>query len=270
MSTGAHDMQLVADLSDADRRVVPAFGIHPWAAHTVSLAHEQTYADLFGDAQDDATSTIAHLPARVPLADALAQQRALLQQYPDALVGEVGLDRSFRLPAPQGSPTRFSSLQTPIEHQLAVLRAQINVAKELARSVSMHSVRAAGHTLELLDEVYAADGPHPSTSALRADKDIVLHSCTLSPESIRQVQRKHRQVYVSFSTTINARQRALDAQIAAADPARILSESDTSSDFAAHTRAATARIAHVWHVDEATAAARLAANFSKFHSNDCI
>lgn len=257
MATDPADQELVAELAAADPRVVPAFGFHPWAAHRIGSGPEH-YAALFGaPPTPDAQRALELLPPPLPLADALADLRAHLMRYPHALLGEVGLDRSFRLPAPPGAATRLVPLQTPLEHQMALLEAQVRIAVELGRSVSMHSVRAAGPTLAFLDRLYAhADAP-----------PLVLHSCTMSPESIVQVQRRHARVYVSFSMTINARQRALDAQIAACDPARLLCESDTSADFAEHTAAAAERIARVWGVSAAEAGARLADNFWRFCGN---
>lgn len=133
-------------------------GYHPWAAHTLSL--EKTpdarthYARLFGEAQDDETAALYDaLPSPTPLSDALDQLCAHLKAFPQALVGEVGLDRSFRIPDPRVGGRRLTRLQTPIDHQLAVLRPQMQMACALGRSVSMHSVRAAGQTTAFLDEM---------------------------------------------------------------------------------------------------------------------
>lgn len=138
-------------------------GYHPWAAHTISLEKTPNsrahYARLFGEAQDEETAALYDsLPAPTPLSDALEQLRMHLEAFPHALVGEVGLDRSFRLPDPRVGGRQLTRLQTPIDHQLAVLRPQVQLACVLGRSVSMHSVRAAGQTTAFLDEMRKEKG----------------------------------------------------------------------------------------------------------------
>lgn len=144
-------------------------GFHPWYSHTLSLedpapdkrAH---YTALFGEGDAETCALYDALPAPRPLRDALAEVEAHLEEFPDALLGEVGLDRSFRLPDPRAAaPRKLTRLQTPIAHQRTVLRAQVDLACKLRRSVSMHSVRAAGHTTEFLAEMAA----EPSFKTIR-------------------------------------------------------------------------------------------------------
>lgn len=79
-------------------RVVPAFGLHPWYAREAQPGWEQRLA-------------------------------AYLEQYPQALVGEAGLDR-FR--------------DKEAEPQNVIFRAQVELAKEYNRPLSIHAVRAQG------------------------------------------------------------------------------------------------------------------------------
>lgn len=264
MSTDMHDQALVAQLADAvPHKIVPAFGIHPWAAHTVALEKEGLckrahYAQLFGEMRDD---QLAKLPDPVPLDTVLDRLAAYMTAYPHALVGEVGIDRSFRIPEPgtAGTPHRtLTAWQTPLAHQLAVLEAQIRLACEYGRSVSMHSVRAAGATTDLLQRIHT----NPGFSAIRLD----LHSCTLSAETIQQVQRQYANVYVSFSTAVNARQGKLHDQIRACDESRLLCESDWHAwDEAAHRTADIVRImSEALGQDAAALGARLTRNFDMF------
>jgi len=55
---------------------------------------------------------------------------------------------------------------------------------------------------------------------------IDLHSCSLNPQVLTAIQKKHKNVFMSLSTTINGRSNNLDALIAACSPDRILIESD--------------------------------------------
>lgn len=198
MSTDAWDQRLVARAAAAwPGKVVPAFGVHPWCVHTLSLSHpappaHEHYEALLGPG---ATELLPHLPPPVSLTEAMAQLEAYLVAHPTALVGEVGLDRSFRIPIPHTSPRRLSRCQTPLAHQLAVLRAQITLAGQYGRSISMHSVRAAGATSDLLA---AAAAEIPGFRQI----GVLLHSCTLSVPSLVHLQRTYPNVFVSFSTYV--------------------------------------------------------------------
>ncbi|PWO00479.1 Metallo-dependent hydrolase [Tilletiopsis washingtonensis] len=300
MSTCARDQALVADLvRRKGSKVRPAFGYHPWFVHTISLEHpapsaEQHYRSLFGGASAteaqlaDLEELLPHLPAPVSLQDTLATLRGNLEAHPSALLGEVGIDRAFQLPVSPAGYTldpavrgpalakkqaeethslgrrsrALTLLKTPLEHQLSVLTAQVELAVKLRRSVSMHSVKAPGATLQWLDEMKkrlpsatpslagmskrkrravelaarsreAAAGPakaddKPSPPGFE-DINLDLHSCSLSPLQLQQVQEKHQNVYASFSTTINLRQQAFHSQLSVADPQRVLIESDWHS-----------------------------------------
>lgn len=118
------------------------------------------------------------LPIPTPLRVILAELRTNLKAHPRALLGEVGIDKSFKLPSSPAGYTRdpavrgtellkaedsshalglrgrgLTSLATPLSHQLAILTAQVEVAIQLERNVSFHSVRAGGATLEWFNEM---------------------------------------------------------------------------------------------------------------------
>lgn len=120
---------------------------------------------MFGEPNDAETAALYDaLPAPKALQEALEEIENYLKMFPDALVGEVGLDRSFRLPDPREEGRKLTRLQTPVAHQMAVLRPQVELACRYQRSVSMHSVRAAGNTTEFLSEMQKT----PSFAHIRA------------------------------------------------------------------------------------------------------
>ncbi|KAF2684165.1 Metallo-dependent hydrolase [Lentithecium fluviatile CBS 122367] len=178
--------------------MVPSFGWHPWFAHLMyieetseSRTHDEdgsktgTEATLQGEAKirhyqnvlqpsrdppsEEHKQIFLSLPDPTPLSIFLIRTHANLQSNPHALIGEIGLDRSFRIPSPNPSsaPSRDSSLTpggregrplTPFRchpaHQKALFKAQLQLAAEMGRAVSIHSVQAHGMVFETLRELW--------------------------------------------------------------------------------------------------------------------
>lgn len=197
MSTRSQDQEMVMEtarmypMADSkllgsagtSRYVVPAFGWHPWFSH-------QLYNDYDVDASPDAVEHyksvlvptpddlqfMEALPAPRSLRQFLQETEARLKQFPHALVGEVGLDRSFRLPEGPSAMTgdmasktggseedytpgsREGRPLTPyrvnMDHQKVILRAQLGLAARLGRPVSVHSVQAHGIVFELMQSMW--------------------------------------------------------------------------------------------------------------------
>jgi hypothetical protein len=70
----------------------------------------------------------------------------------------------------------LSPFSTPFAHQLAILEAQLALAVELRRNVSLHSVKASAQTRSLFDRMATTHGA--AWFAISVD----VHSCTLSTE----------------------------------------------------------------------------------------
>jgi Tat protein secretion system quality control protein TatD with DNase activity len=190
-------------------KIVAGFGWHPWFSHqlyddtleaagsdaavrprgnegeeeegeeeekALKLAH---YSAVLTPTPDPSFCLALEAPHRLSLH--LRALRAHLAAHPLALVGEVGLDRSFRLPAPwtpelraarpggaAGDPARtpgarerrpLSAQRVGAAHQRAVLRAQLRVAAEAGRAVSVHGVQAHGALFDEFRALWSEEGP---------------------------------------------------------------------------------------------------------------
>ncbi|KAF8324066.1 TatD DNase family Scn1 [Clavulina sp. PMI_390] len=246
MSSRVSDQPLVADMASKwPDKVVPCFGYHPWFTHAISLedpapSKTEHYASLFlpnTSSQDamanaDFTRLLPSLVDPVPLSQIISSIREHFEKFPKAMLGEVGLDRAFRIPfTPFGSNRdsdadpephpRLSPFHVPIEHQLAILEAQIDLAVECRRNVSMHSVKAQAASVDMLKKLEKKYGKEKWCSI-----SLDFHSCGLSAEMWGDIQKAHPNIFLSLSTAINLRSSGHVALINTASPERILVESD--------------------------------------------
>ena len=214
MATRAQDQHLVAAFADslglaepdlanldgtqnAPCKVVPCFGWHPWFSHqlyddtgstTMQQRHQKPdntahYKSVLTPEVDDEVFLQA-LPEPRPLSEYLAQTREYLTKYPLALIGEIGLDRSFRLPkdwlpgqkderdsglTPGGREgRRLSPYRVQMNHQRRILKAQLQLAGEMQRAVSVHGVAAHGVVFDVLRETWK--GYEKEVTSKRAKK----------------------------------------------------------------------------------------------------
>ncbi|KAL4871596.1 hypothetical protein BDV12DRAFT_183696 [Aspergillus spectabilis] len=166
-------------------RILPCFGWHPWFSHQIiddtatkseteegsrppAEVKKSHYTKVLKPTPDD--DFISSLSDPKPLSQLLSETRSRLLNFPNALVGEVGLDRAFRLPQPwtqqeiddrDGQMTpgsregrRLSPHQVRPEHQKAILEAQLRLAGELQRPVSVHSVQAHGAVMDVFKTLW--------------------------------------------------------------------------------------------------------------------
>ncbi|KAI9054962.1 hypothetical protein LZ554_002105 [Drepanopeziza brunnea f. sp. 'monogermtubi'] len=306
MATRGEDQDLVAQLADeygitqspqslgmgmgmgidnAGREcVIASFGWHPWFSHlmfddTGDAIREDTedfkrshYQAVLTPKPEDATF-LASLPKPRSLKAFLEETKRYLEKYPTALVGEIGLDRGFRLPGPWTAEllefrdhsltpgSREGRSLTPhrvqMSHQKAVLKAQLKLAGEMNRPVSVHGVQAHGFVFDTLSESWrgfekevitkrererVARIPLPPADdeeeASATDSEprpfpprICLHSYSGPPEPLKQYFHPSTpaDIYFSFSAVINmaeqVRPRA-DEVISIVPVERLLVESD--------------------------------------------
>ncbi|KAI8077926.1 TatD family [Gilbertella persicaria] len=161
-----------------------------------------------------------------------------LQDHPEALVGEIGIDRSARL-LPGGAidwhGKKPTQVHTSVDHQLAILDIQCQLARELNRGVSLHCVQGQGHLFDYMKK----QSLQFSTRQLRKlnyqpnTLRVCLHSFGGSPATITQfMELKGFEFYVSFSVAINAQHlpaHKMQALIQAVPEDRLLIESDLNT-----------------------------------------
>lgn len=210
MATRSQDQQLVAQVAadiglkaaaqlDAAewRGIVPSFGWHPWFSHhlyddrgeeadadqkRMTMEKKVIHYQRVLTPTPEGRAFISSLPDPQPLSQFLVQTEARLQCHPLALVGEIGLDKSFRLPqawrtvdlgerddtlTPGGRESRaLSPYNVVIDHQRTVLLAHLRLAGHMHRAVSMHGVQAHGYLCETLLGLWK-DYRLPSKSELK-------------------------------------------------------------------------------------------------------
>ncbi len=182
MATGDQDWDQALEAAGYAENAHCHLGIHPWFAHR--------YAGQIG------------------WLEALKER---LIESPQLSVGEIGLDKKWR--SPEGGKVEY-------EAQLEVFQAQLQLAGELCRPISVHCVKAQGALFKTLDEASLL----PPT--------IYLHAYGGAPETVKQLLRSKRfgdRLYFGFAACVNLRSPKTRATIEAVPADRLLLESDRSS-----------------------------------------
>ncbi|EDQ85319.1 uncharacterized protein MONBRDRAFT_12050 [Monosiga brevicollis MX1] len=147
--------------------IVPGFGLHPWNVHRCCPDEDPDCLDAILDSLE-----------------------RCLHRYPQAWVGEIGLDNRVAKQQPDRPAARA--------RQRLVFARQLVLAHRLQRPVSLHNLHAAGPLVEVLLEQQGALPP-----------GIVLHSFSGSPETAQRLVALAREAGVhiafGFSRAVNAR-----------------------------------------------------------------
>ncbi|KAI2635447.1 hypothetical protein GGS21DRAFT_82738 [Xylaria nigripes] len=193
MATRSQDQELVYDIASrygvqdnttsltsypptprSQGRIVPSFGWHPWFSYEFydDTASNPTYNGHPPDKTAHYDRVLVPPPSSKdilfseglcdprPLSSFLDETQIRLEKFPLALVGEIGVDKAFRLPMAwtlaneanreegltPGSREgrRLSPYRVQIAHQVAIFRAQLKLAGKMRRPVSVHGVQAHG------------------------------------------------------------------------------------------------------------------------------
>lgn len=266
MSTRLDDLDLVAQQAALHpKKVIPAFGIHPWFSHLLTLDESKSknehYRSILRPDIESDDPLLQLLPEPVSADAHFSRVRSLLENHPHALLGEVGLDAAFRLRV-GGKLTQY---RVKLNHQREVLRRQLEIAAHLHRPISLHGVKAPQ---ALFDDVAAFD--QDPTKGLKLG-NICLHSYGGSAEFYQShwSTRLHSKVYISVATLINGKMHKdkLHAMLAGSTVDRVLSESDYNSagDIQLDlVRQSAALFAQHFHLTEEEIEAQIESNFNEF------
>ncbi|CAO3632683.1 unnamed protein product [Cunninghamella blakesleeana] len=246
--------QLTNNNENNNDKTIPCFGIHPWYTYRImpeveieieeKKEEEESYqlfyeSILEGPDADEKQELISHLPPPTPFKVWYQQLETLLQHYPKALVGEVGLDRSARI-LPKGAiewhGVKPTSVNCHIDHQYSILQSQIKLAIQYQRSMSIHCVQSQGHLLKLFQWTNQSLKQNKTNNNNNNNNNthlnICLHSFGGKPASIQQFLKfSNIKTYVSFSIAINARLgwAKLSQLIQSVPDDQLLIESDLNS-----------------------------------------
>lgn len=159
----------------------PYLGYHPWHTHLYHLeprssppskrAHYRSVllpspsSPSCASQSQQLEDIINSLPEPVAFELLLEQMRRNLEeakrQGRKVIVGEVGVDRSYRIPYPDSAPPRpggqrLTPFRSSLDHQLSILGGQFDLANAFSVPISLHSVKAQGATLDFL-KTYAKE-----------------------------------------------------------------------------------------------------------------
>lgn len=199
MSTNQFDQEKLKALANGfPDKVIPAFGYHPWFSHWISterslslvsddiqeFSEERHYRNLLlprnpdPSLESEFSKLLSRLPDPTPLTVIIHILENNFSIFPNAMLGEVGLDRTFRVPFDfSASPRILTSFHIPLDHQLEILEAQMAVELEMERNISLHSVKSQLATLETFERMRTKYGEE-SWRKISID----LHSCGFSKQ----------------------------------------------------------------------------------------
>lgn len=230
MSTSLKDMDDVRTLAaNYPERVIPAYGLHPWLSHyfyvgTLDIDKSSHYKRVLVPEPNE--EFIRQLPDPLSIDVVIRKMQERLQSDSKAIIGECGLDKTFRIP--DTVMKKLSKHTVAMGHQIEILKAQLEVAAEYKRPVSLHGVKCPQNLLDTI-KLFG-----------KRLTSICLHSFSGNAQFMEQnwymkktqMDRKDLPiVYVSVSHLINNcnRSTSIEDLVEVIPPDRLLLESDYHS-----------------------------------------
>lgn len=194
MSTNPQDAEMLS-VGIGLGNAVCAFGVHPWFSHWFYVGDapgklEHYSRVMQADAADEGfLSLVDELPDPIDL------DQYIRDHFPKGrwqVIGEVGLDKLFRVKRRDGTLSRW---RVSMDHQRVVLDRFLDLAVRTGLSVSLHGVKAHGSLLDRCEK-----------KMLNTPCNICLHSYTGPADTLTALWiRKfgHERIFVSLSQYIN-------------------------------------------------------------------
>lgn len=224
MSTNQTDLKAIRSAKERlGDRVFAGFGVHPWYSHLFVEAGQNTgkvnklghYSSVLRGPDSEAIAQ--QLPEPVPLQqyidECLGQCQGTGQDTPQwtSCIGEIGLDKVFRIPEPEPEPlpndesgtsprpqanpkATLSRTRTTMDHQIAIFTSMLDLACSLHLPVSIHSVKCHGKVLEICTK-----------KLLDSSVNVCIHSFTGTLDTLHLwlATFPHERLFFSVSWIIN-------------------------------------------------------------------
>ncbi|CAR29640.1 hypothetical protein ZYGR_0AD03240 [Zygosaccharomyces rouxii] len=196
MSTNHNDWQALKKIKVDG--VKKSFGIHPWYSHLFTLEHVDKRSHyeqvLEWKDQDDFNAIVEVLPDPMHLDTYIAKE---YDSQSVTVIGEIGLDKLFRLPKNTGFYIEgggpLSRIRVKMSHQVAVFTRFCQLARQCGKPVSVHGVKCHGLLYDVCRQELM---PH--------DVKICLHSVTASLDTLQiWIKEYGRSTFFSLSKWIN-------------------------------------------------------------------
>ncbi|EGG08103.1 uncharacterized protein MELLADRAFT_62121 [Melampsora larici-populina 98AG31] len=254
MSSNLESQVIIEEIyKSCSSKVKPAFGLHPWFSHQVCFTADQLESDGFPlmlENGQDQSMIESHLPKPIDFNQFLNELKDRLVSIPDSMLGEVGLDKSFKVHIPNATQSQATNQnqginqnqgtdqnqkdemnliksKVKIEHQIKVLEAQLELAISLGKPISLHGVKAIEEMIQVFNRLKRR---HPVSNQIK----INWHSPYISTGSLKTLIKNYSTfLYFSFSIRLYKTElelKRLNELIALTPKDKIMIETDWESE----------------------------------------